>query len=787
MEEEGEQHRYVISTVEVDPDTLQRLDTKNSCLEKDGSTVRLPSQANACQLQLWEVYVAVAILIVQPHSSVLSAHVKALCEHSERTHLCESVLKEHTAMGIATDTKQDTTLYSFLEEYFQRKFQILFARNSLHGYLMHALDDPHCGRNGIPRVYLLGPHVQAFLLNAPYWDGQYDELIDAMRSVNLPVNDILQDGENEIGEAVDIAWDHAALYDDPHMILKRYGGWAVTKAGHMYTPKDQLVMRLTGCTLEEILRGEDIPDSPRVEGDPEDDLERQQQQAEKAKQAFQQTAAKASRRGPADKSGRPLGGTRRAKTFGGTKGAWTGLEDLDSDSDGSHASDYDIDPEHPKVVPFGLTLCEAYLLLRGLLVGMGSRRAWRGSIVAEQVAHGRKDGHILAAAVLVDLYMREQIDIHHWTLTEGSIAVAFRAEPRANSGRMDHFLDEYAPHVDAMFRDMRLPRGVSEGPIWASLEERGVIDNHRPSRGRAFARVDVWDFVRPDVLLDLKDGYLTSARVLYDREFEDPLNEESNDALMFCHLLQLLFDDSLEAIDGMARVLSGMCPPFQKGELFPPVAMVHSSSVCLGIIDRAFRFANNQEVQLAMEAAEFNEVVMQRLEETFFISPSIWEVMDTDMSGELSIEEFVEGMRKADVYKDFRKERVPEDVLRTIVGDLAERLFQEVDINMDGTLTHAELQLVYKRRREEALRNRKQRTWTYRLRRALSVQTGFATNEKKGPRDPERAAALAVQTEERRKFRTQERERMNEWNSEVDRIELLDEDVDVDTSVPVFR
>lgn len=786
---EETEHRYVIPTFEVDPETLEKLDTKNSSRERDGTSVRLPSQSNACALQLWEVYLAVAILILQPPSSIVSAHVKALCEHNEPSHLCEAVLKEHTTMGTVTNTTQDTTLYSFFEEYIHRKLQLQFTKNSLAQYIARVLDDPLCGKNKVARVFLLGPHVQAFLLNAPFFEDQYDELIDSMRGVNLPVNDILQDGETEIGEAVDIAWDNTRLYDDPNLILKKFGGWAVTKAGDMIMPKDQLIMRLTGCTLEQILKGEEIPDSPRHE------------ETAKASEADKQKAikdAKSALQGAKDEedAGRKISKTtslaRSSKVDAKDRLSRAMQNFVDADDDNSsHASDYEVDPEHPKVVPFGVTLSEMYLLVRGLFIGLESgTHNQRGCVVSEQVAHSKKDGHILAAAVLVDLYMREQIDVHHWTLTEGSIAVAYRAEARKGSGQLEHFLDEYVPHVETIFRDMRLPSGLSEGPIWGSLEERGVIDNHRTSRrgGRfGLSRVDVWDLVRPDLLLDLREGYVTSARVLYDKEYPDPLDEESNDELMFCHLLQLLFDDSLEAIDGMSRVLSELYPPFQKGELFPPVSMVHSASVCLGIVDRAFRFANNQDVQLALEAAEFNEVVMQRLEETFFLSSSIWETMDADMSGEITVEEFVEGMRKADVYKDFRKERVPEDVLRTIVGDLAERMFQEVDINMDGTLTHSELQVVYRRRREEALKNRKQRQWIYRLRRAFALQTGFALSEKKGLNDPDRAEALEVQKKARESASVKDKQRTSEWLSEMDRVELLDEDVDVDTNVPVTQ
>merc|ERR1712100_145353 len=102
---------------------------------------------------------------------------------------------------------------------------------------------------------------------------------------------------------------------------------------------------------------------------------------------------------------------------------------------------------------------------------------------------------------------------------------------------------------------------------------------------------------------------------------------------------------------------------------------------------------------------------MERLEHKFFLSPNIWTAFDVDESGELTVDEFVEGMRNIDVYKDFRKERVPEDVLRMIVSDLAERLFQEVDINMDGTLTPEELQSAFRRRREEAVRNLEKKQW----------------------------------------------------------------------------
>jgi len=768
--EENEQLEYVIATIEVDPETLDKLDTKNSSREKDGSTIRMPSPQNIIAMQLWEVYVVVAILILQPHSSVIFAHVKALCEHNEPRHLCETVLKEHTTIGNVTDTSQDVSLYTFFDEYFSRKFQINFVKNSLLKYVLDTLDDPLCGKDRIPRVFYLAPFAQAMLLNSQYFEGQYDELIDGMRMVNLPVNDVLQDGEEEIGEAVAINWDNVKLYDDPNMCLKKHGGWAITKAARMLTPKDQLLMRLTGCTLEQLLAGKDVPDSPR---------------------AHEEIAESTDQKGfGKSKSRVDRARTSRKKSMKLASGAGTlNTQEGSSDSDdSSHPSDFEVDAEHKKVVPLGLTLCEAYLLLRSLWIGEEAfTRDWKGSVVGQQVTRACRDRFMLAAAVLADLYMREQVEVYHWTLNEGNIAVAYKLERKRGLSALDHFLDDYIPHVEDIFRDMRLPRSIGEGPIWASLEQRGVIDNHRPSwqsaYGCGYMRVDVWDLVRPDVLLDLKEGYLTAARVLYDKQFPDPLNEESNDQLMFVYLLQQLFDSSLEAMDGMARVMQARCPPFHKGELFPPVTMVHSAAVCLGLIDRAFRIANSQDTNLAQEAAEFNEAVMERLEERFFLSPKILDAFDADQSGELSMEEFVEGMRGIDVYKDFRRERVPDDVLKMIVSDLAERLFHEVDINMDGTLTMMELQAAFKRRRTQALAQREKRQWLRRGLKSAAVQMGINFNDAK---DQTRAEAMKMRKDALMETRRKENRERNEWASEVDKVDLLDEDVDVDTNVATY-
>jgi len=457
-------------------------------------------------------------------------------------------------------------------------------------------------------------------------------------------------------------------------------------------------------------------------------------------------------------------------------------EELQSSDDSSRASDYKVDPEHPKIVPFGLSLCEAYVLVRGLLLGITTRKDWKDSVVGQRLKHYR-DGHMICAAVMCDLYMRDQIEIHHWTLQEGSTAVPYQVTHRKGAGEMDHYLDHYVPHTDAMFRDMRLPVSLGEAPIWDSLEKKGIIDNHRPSKERLWTlqsrAVDVWDFVRRDVLLDIREGYLTAARLLYDKNFGDPTEEEPNDILMFCFLLQYLFDLSLESINGFSRVMQKLCPPFQKGELFPPLSAVHAGAVCVGLMDRASRLARGKDTQLAVEAAEFNEVVMQRLEEKFFLSPKIFEAMDQDQSGELSMMEFVEGMRNIDMYKDFRHERVPEDVLRMIVADLAERLFQEVDVNGDGTLTVEEIGMAIRRRRAEALKRQEKRQWF--RHQISSVQRRIGMKKEENPHEE----AVRHAKEEEMQARVREHQRRLEWQAEVEKVQVPDAEADIDAGISV--
>lgn len=266
MGEQVDELDYVIKTVEVKTDLVQRLDTRNTMRDKDGTTVKMPGVTNPCQIQLWEIYIVVSILAMQPPSTMLMAHIKALLHHKDTKYYCESVLKEHVHHGNIQDS---SNVYSFWEEYFLRKFEIQFPKQELQKYVKQSLEDKLCGRGHIPRKFLMSPFVQAMLLNASFFEGQYDELLEGLRSAKLPFSDILAEDEEEMGDSAAVKWDNVKLYDDPTLILKKHGGWAMAKseAERQLTPKDQLLLRLTGVTLEELLAGTKLPDSPRDDGE----------------------------------------------------------------------------------------------------------------------------------------------------------------------------------------------------------------------------------------------------------------------------------------------------------------------------------------------------------------------------------------------------------------------------------------------------------------------------------------------------------------------------------------
>ena len=180
---------------------------------------------------------------------------------------------------------------------------------------------------------------------------------------------------------------------------------------------------------------------------------------------------------------------------------------------------------------------------------------------------------------------------------------------------------------------------------------------------------------------------------------------------------------------------------------------------------------------MAAEAAEFNEAVMQRLEAKFFLSPAVWQSFDVDASGQLTIDEFVEGMKGVDAYQEFRREKVPTDILQMILMDFAQKLFQEVDVNGDGTLTADELRAAFRLRREEAEKNLVESKWLYRAMQSVQDQFGISRRQIEKDEDFQKQAENVKVLEKRKNIIAEQRKQI-EWASEVDKVELLDVDMD---------
>merc|ERR1712032_578022 len=100
---------------------------------------------------------------------------------------------------------------------------------------------------------------------------------------------------------------------------------------------------------------------------------------------------------------------------------------------------------------------------------------------------------------------------------------------------------------------------------------------------------------------------------------------------------------------------------------------------------------------------------------------------------------------------------------------------------MDGTLTPAELQNAFQRRREQAAKRREQRRWMRQAVDTVSVQIGVKS--KTNLKSLEREQAEKLKNILRKDAKMNERRRNREWQAEVERPEFMDKFADIDTTV----
>lgn len=164
--------------------------------------------------------------------------------------------------------------------------------------------------------------------------------------------------------------------------------------------------------------------------------------------------------------------------------------------------------------------------------------------------------------------------------------------------------------------------------------------------------------------------------------------------LMFFFTLQLLFDASPVGRRGLERVLQCVCPPFASLPLYPPCGMEAAGAVVRGLVERA-RLASQPERlrSLVVETGEFQEQIRKHFrQELFSLSTAqLLEVLDSDSSGEITLEEFVGALQLLPAQGVLRIGDIEHDVLYDMIHDLAVELFDEIDVDGNGSLTRDEL------------------------------------------------------------------------------------------------
>lgn len=181
--------------------------------------------------------------------------------------------------------------------------------------------------------------------------------------------------------------------------------------------------------------------------------------------------------------------------------------------------------------------------------------------------------------------------------------------------------------------------------------------------------------------------------------------------LMFFFTLQTLFEVSWEAHRGLERVLQVFSPPFANLPLQPPQGMESAGALIRGLAERA-RLAGEPSISdgarnLAIEAGEFQEAIREAFKDELFGCKNIQSLFDEDGDGEVTIEEFIEGIARLATTVRMHFKGVPKQSLDIIIRDLAKELFYEIDDDRNGVLTQEELREAILERQSLALEREK--------------------------------------------------------------------------------
>lgn len=391
-------------------------------------------------------------------------HCIKLFEHTEksmRRTLPMSVLRVHVAHpGL---TGKEPKLVQFLNLFLEKKFEPLtFGAQKLQAYIGDSLFNTEMTPDRrTPRAYMVAPHALQLIRDVPgsFYETQYPEMLAAMNAAGIAAYNVdkLVDHHvnvaslNEWAAAFDkpppeIDYEVVQAYTDPGMIRKKHGGFSLGHEEVPLTRESEQMSHKVGLTLEQLL----VQAAESLEVD----------------------------------EGSQLGGPQ-----------------------GKHTPKRKrilINPEDPCYMPFGLTLTEAFLLIRSLFMPLP--KVIPPGMVPQEVKKKRmgkssRDRHMLAAAILTDLYMREKIDVNSWQLSAllgdatppevgakevTSYTYRVSAPPHAPMWTTQvihkktkkpvghHWLEHYIHHAHDIFDCMEVPHHY-EDYVWTSLDERGVM------------------------------------------------------------------------------------------------------------------------------------------------------------------------------------------------------------------------------------------------------------------------------------------------------------------------
>eukprot|EP00811_Abedinium_folium_P028811 NODE_448_length_3040_cov_8.023687.p1 GENE.NODE_448_length_3040_cov_8.023687~~NODE_448_length_3040_cov_8.023687.p1 ORF type:complete len:918 (+),score=340.15 NODE_448_length_3040_cov_8.023687:357-2756(+) len=149
--------------------------------------------------------------------------------------------------------------------------------------------------------------------------------------------------------------------------------------------------------------------------------------------------------------------------------------------------------------------------------------------------------------------------------------------------------------------------------------------------------------------------------------------------------------------------------------------MTHTSNVCIALIARACNIALRFSVSAPEEAIEMQDKWLQDVERKFYLTEDIYEKLDLPHGENITQDALCQAVRGDDFWASIKMRLPPDAARNAIVVAFAEKVFKDIDVNMDGTLSPDEMIGFFKNRHQTLLEAKKREK---EMRRALQRLNG---------------------------------------------------------------